>query len=296
MRETRGVFATALAAFTLAMPAAQQPPRVGGCQVFPRNDAWNRNVSKAPVDPNSDRYVAALPGNLHPDFGSGRYGDYGIPFTIVPRSQPRVPIRFTDYGDESDPGPYPVPAGARVEGGSDRHVLVIQKGTCKLYELFAAQRAAGGWDAGSGAVFNLRSNHLRPAGWTSADAAGLPIFPGLARPGPIHHALRFTVQRTQRAYVSPARHFASSDTSPELPPMGLRFRLKRSYDIAGFHGQALQILRALRTYGMIVADNGSNWYISGAPDPRWNDDDLDQLKRVPGNAFEVIAPGHLHKG
>jgi hypothetical protein len=296
MRHTRRVFATALAAFTLAMPAAQPPPRVGGCQVFPRNNAWNRNISRAPVDPSSDRYVAALPGNLHPDFGSGRYGDYGIPFTVVPRSQPRVPIHFTAYGDESDPGPYPVAPGAPVEGGSDRHVLVVQRGTCKLFELFDAQRTATGWDAGSGAVFNLRSNRLRPAGWTSADAAGLPIFPGLARPGPIHHALRFTVQRTQRAYVAPARHFASSDTNPALPPMGLRFRLKRSYDISGFHGQALQILQALRTYGMIVADNGSNWYISGVPDPRWNDDDLDQLKRVPGSAFEVIASGRLHKG
>jgi hypothetical protein len=274
---------------------APAPPRIGGCQVFPRNNAWNRNIAKAPVDPDSDRYIAALPGNLHPDFGSGRHGDYGIPFTVVPLSQKRVPIHFTDYGDESDPGPYPVPLGARVEGGGDRHVLVIRKGTCKLYELFGAQRNGSGWDAASGAVFDLRSNRLRPAGWTSADAAGLPIFPGLARPGPIHHALRFTVRRTQRAYVSPARHFASSDTSPELAPMGLRFRLKASFDVSGFHGQALRILRALKAYGMIVADNGSNWYISGAPDPRWNDDDLDQLKRVPGSAFEVIRPGPLHR-
>jgi len=294
MRHTRGVFAAAMVAVAAAAHAPA-PPRVGGCQVFPRSNAWNRNIANAPVDPNSDRYIAALPGNLHPDFGSGRYGDYGIPFTVVPRSQERVPIHFTDYGDESDPGPYPVPLGARVEGGGDRHVLVLQKGSCKLYELYAAQRNGSGWDAGSGAVFNLRSNRLRPAGWTSADAAGLPIFPGLARPGPIHHALRFTVRRTQRAYVYPARHVASSDTSPELPPMGLRFRLKASFPLAGFHGQALTILRALRTYGMIVADNGSNWFISGAPDPRWNDDDLDQLKRVPGTAFEVIRPGPLHR-
>jgi hypothetical protein len=287
------MFAAAMVAAAVAAHAPS-PPRVGGCQVFPRNNAWNRNISKAPVDPGSDRYIAALPGNLHPDFGSGRYGDYGIPFTVVSRSQKRVPIHFTDYGDESDPGPYPVPLGARVEGGGDRHVLVIQKRACKLYELFGAQRDGNGWDAASGAVFNLRSNRLRPAGWTSADAAGLPIFPGLARPGPIHHALRFTVRQTRRAYVFPARHFASSDTSPELPPMGLRFRLKASFDVSGFHGQALRILRALKTYGMIVADNGSNWYISGAPDPRWNDDDLDQLKRVPGTAFEVIRPGPLH--
>jgi hypothetical protein len=268
--------------------------RVAGCPVFPADNAWNRNVSRDPVDPRSDDYIRALPGNLHPDFGSGRYGDYGIPFTVVPRDQPLAPIRFTAYGDESDPGPYPIPPDARVEGGGDRHVLVVQRGRCKLYELFAAERSADGWDADSGAVFDLRSNRLRPAGWTSADAAGLPIFPGLARPGPIRHALRFTVRRTQRAYVAPARHFASNDTSPELPPMGLRFRLRADYDLSGFHGQALTILRALRTYGMFVADNGSNWFISGAPDPRWDDDDLDQLKRVPGSAFEVVRPGPLH--
>jgi len=276
--------------------AAGSGTRIGGCPVFPADNAWNRDVSHDPVDPRSDAYIAALPGNLHPDFGSGRYGDYGIPFAVVPRDQPLAPIHFTAYGDESDPGPYPVPLDARVEGGGDRHVLVIQRGSCKLYELFAADRSGDGWNADSGAVFDLRSNRLRPAGWTSADAAGLPIFPGLARPGPIHHALRFTVRRTQRAYVDPARHFASSSTDPSLPPMGLRFRLRADYDLSGFHGQALEILRALRTYGMIVADNGSNWYISGAPDPRWDDDDLDQLKRVPGTAFEVVRAGSLHTG
>jgi hypothetical protein len=271
-------------------------PQIAGCPVFPADNAWNRDVSHDPVDASSDRYIAALPGNLHPDFGSGRYGDYGIPFTVVPRTQPPAPIHFIAYGDESDPGPYPVPLDARVEGGSDRHVLVVQQGACKLYELFGAERSGNGWNADSGAVFDLRSNRTRPAGWTSADAAGLPIFPGLARPGPINHALRFTVRRTQKAYVDPARHYASNSTDPSLPPMGLRFRLRADYDIAGFHGQALEILRALRTYGMIVADNGSNWYISGAPDPRWDDDDLDQLKRVPGSAFEVVRPGPLHTG
>ena len=276
--------------------ASGSSTQIGGCPVFPADNAWNRDVSQDPVDPDSGRYIAALPGNLHPDFGSGRYGDYGIPFTVVPASQALVPIHFTAYGDESDPGPYPVPLDVRVEGGGDRHVLVVQQGTCKLYELFAAQRSGSGWNADSGAVFDLRSNRTRPAGWTSADAAGLPIFPGLARPGPIHHALRFTVRRTQKAYVDPARHYASSSTDPSLPPMGLRFRLRAGYDISGFHGQALEILRALRTYGMIVADNGSNWYISGAPDPRWDDDDLDQLKRIPGSAFEVVRPGPLHKG
>jgi hypothetical protein len=266
---------------------------IAGCPVFPADNAWNRDISQDPVDPHSDAYVAALPGNLHPDFGSGRYGDYGIPFAVVPRDQPLAPIRFTAYGDESDTGPYPVPLDARVEGGSDRHVLVVQQGTCKLFELFGAQRSGQGWNADSGAVFDLRSNRLRPAGWTSADAAGLPIFPGLARPGAIHHALRFTVHRTQRAYVDPARHFASNDTNPDLPPMGLRFRLRSGYDISGFHGQALTILRALRTYGMFVADNGSNWYISGAPNPRWSDDQLHQLNRLHGSDFEVVDTSSL---
>ncbi|MDX6639307.1 MAG: hypothetical protein QOF12_318, partial [Solirubrobacteraceae bacterium] len=206
-------------------------PSIGGCPVFPADNAWNRDVSQDPVDPNSDAYVRALPGNLHPDFGSGRYGDYGIPITVVPQAQPLVPIRFTAYGDESDPGPYPIPRDARIEGGSDRHVIVVQQGACRLYELFAAAHGAGdGWDADSGARFDLRSNRSRPAGWTSADAAGLPILPGLARAdeasaGAIRHALRFTVRRTQNASVAPARHVASNDSSADLPPMGLRFRL-----------------------------------------------------------------------
>jgi hypothetical protein len=276
-------------------------PSIGGCPVFPADNAWNRDISHDAVDPGSGAYVRALPGNLHPDFGSGRYGDYGIPITVVPQAQPLVPIRFTAYGDESDPGPYPIPKDARIEGGSDRHVLVVQRGTCRLYELFGAAHAGGdGWNADSGARFDLRSNRLRPAGWTSADAAGLPILPGLARAdeaaaGAIRHALRFTVRRTQNAYVAPARHIASNDPSPELPPMGLRFRLRAGFDLSGFHGQALTILEALRRYGMIVADNGSNWFISGAADPRWNDDDIDQLKRVPGGAFEVVRPGPLHR-
>jgi hypothetical protein len=281
--------------------AASGRPRIGGCPVFRADNAWNRDISHDPVDPRSDAYLARLPGNLHPDFGSGRNGDYGIPFAVVARDQPLAPIRFTAYGDESDPGPYPLPPGARVEGGSDRHVLVVQRGACKLYELFGAERSSSGWEAASGAVFDLRSNRSRPAGWTSADAAGLPILPGLARPdeasaGPIRHALRFTVRRTQNAYVDPARHFASSDDSADLPPMGLRFRLRAGFDLGAFHGQSLAILEALKTYGMIVADNGSNWYISGAADPGWDDDDIDQLKQVPGGAFEVVRPGPLHRG
>jgi hypothetical protein len=274
---------------------------VAGCPVFPASDPWNQDVSRAPVSPRSDAYVRSigLDARLHPDFASRTYG---IPFRVVPRSQKKVPIRFTDYGSESDKGPYPIPLGAPVEGGSDRHVVVLQRGTCKLYELFGAQKLAPparGWAAASGARFDLRTGKLRPKGWTSADAAGLPIFPGLARAdeavgrGAITHALRVTVPRTQKAYISPARHFASSDTDPDLPPMGLRLRLKASYDISRFHGQARVILAALKRYGMIVADNGSPWYITGAPDRRWNDDNLHTLGQVPGSAFEAVQSGPL---
>ncbi len=303
------LLATAITALAPPAPAPAQPrvrhvaPRVGGCPVLGAGSAWNRDVSRAPVDPRSADYVRGLPGNLHPDFGSGRFGDYGIPFTVAGAHRRRVRVRFTAYGDESDRGPYPIPRGARVEGGSDRHLLVVQRGSCRLFELFGARRRpGGGWSAASGAVFDLRrGDHQRHAGWTSADAAGLPILPGLARAGEaragaIHHALRFTVSRTQRAYVAPASHLASSDRDPSLPPMGLRFRLRAGFPLSGFHGQARTILIALKTYGMIVADNGSNWFISGAPDPRWNDSDLDQLKRVPGSAFEVVRSGRLHRG
>jgi hypothetical protein len=294
-----------LALTVVAIAAGRIPagPRVAGCPIFPATNAWNRDVSHAPVDPRSDAYVRSIDSHsnhfLHADFGGG--GAYGIPYAVVPRSQPRVPIHFTDYGDESDPGPYPIPPGAPVERGSDRHVLVLQRGACRLYEMYAARRAGPGWDAGSGAVFNLRSNHQRPAGWTSADAAGLSIFAGLARypevrAGAIRHALRFTVRETQRAYVAPARHFASDSRNPDLPPMGLRLRLKASYPLARFHGQSLVILRALKRYGMIVADNGEDWFITGASDRRWNDDDLNQLKTVPGRAFEVVRSGTLHRG
>lgn len=278
-------------------------PTAGSCPVRPADDPWNTDVSHAPVDPRSAAYIAAIGGadHLHADFGSGQYGDYGIPFTVVPASQPAVPIRFTAYGDESDPGPYPIPPGARVEGGGDAHVLVVHEGECKLYELYHARRDGAGWAADAGAVFDLRSSALRPAGWTSADAAGLPIMPGLARAdeasaGAIHHALRFTVSRSQKAYVPPARHFASGDRNPDLPPMGLRLRLKASFDRTRFTGQARAILDALQRYGMIVADNGSDWFISGTPDPRWNDENLDQLKSVPGSAFEVVKPSSITRG
>ncbi|MEX2246581.1 MAG: hypothetical protein WEC75_07830 [Dehalococcoidia bacterium] len=274
-------------------------PTIGGCSVFPANNPWNADVSGAPLHPNSGAYIGSIlanRANVHPDFGSNP--DYGIPYVVVPPSQPMVPITFTDYGDESDPGPYPVPLDAPVEGGGDRHVLVVRQGECKLYELFVAEQSGAGWDAASGAVFDLNSNALRPEGWTSADAAGLPILPGLVRydevaAGAINHALRFTVQRSQRAYIHPATHFASSSTDPALPPMGLRLRLKASYDISGFDGQSRVVLEALKTYGMIVADNGSSWFITGARDPRWDDEDLNQLKSVPGSAFEAVYTGDL---
>jgi hypothetical protein len=271
--------------------------------VFPADNAWNRDVSALPVDAGSAGYLTGitnLGGNqkLHADFGGG--GAYGIPYITVAGTQPTVPVSFTDYGDESDPGPYPIPLTAPVEGGSDAHVLAIDRDHCKLYELFAAAASGGRWTAASGAVFDLTSNALRPEGWTSADAAGLPIFPGLVRydevaSGHIDHALRFTVSRTQAAYLHPATHLASSSTDTNLPPMGLRFRLKASFDVSSYTGQARVVLNALKKYGMIVADNGSNWFISGAADTRWNDTDLDQLKRIPGSAFEAVDTGEaLH--
>ncbi len=283
------------------LPQVQRPatgPTLGGCAVFPADNAWNRDVSRDPVDPRSDAYIAAISAGgdrfLHADFGANPA--YGIPYVVVPSSQPPVPISFVEYGDESDPGPYPVPPDAPVEAGSDRHVLVLRQGECMLYELYHARKVGAGWEAGSGAVWNLGSNALRPEGWTSADAAGLPILPGLARydeaeAGAILHALRFTVWRSQRAYIHPATHAAGATDDQNYPPMGLRLRLKADYDITGFTGHARVILEALRRYGMIVADNGTSWYISGATDARWNDEDLDQLKGVPGSAFEVVTSG-----
>jgi hypothetical protein len=284
--------------------ALAKGPHEGACRVFPASNALNEDISKAPVDPNSAAYVASIGASvdLHADFGTN--SSYGIPYTVVPRGEQKVPIAFSEYGEESDPGPYPIPPGASVEGAGeegDRHVLVLQEGSCKLYELYAAKRSGSGWEAGSGAVFNLRSNALRAEGWTSADAAGLPIFPLLARYSEVHagqidHALRVTVPRTQAGYIHPATHLASSSTDASLPPMGLRLRLKASFGLAPYHGQALVILRALKRYGLIVADNGSPWYITGAPDRRWNDEDLDQLKTVPGAAFEAVRSGPiLHK-
>ena len=284
-------------------------PVISGCPVFPTDNPWNTDISNFCVDPNSSAYINSINQDeqyLHADFGSNP--DYGIPYVVVPGSQPLVPILFTEYPDESDPGPYPVPPDAPIEGGSDstgdRHVLTLladpDHNNCQLYELYHAYKDAGdpGWQAGSGAVFDLRSDALRPDGWTSADAAGLPILPGLARydevaAGAIQHALRFTVASTQRGYIHPATHFASPSSDTSLPPMGLRLRLKGSFDISGYTGQSKIILTALKKYGMIVADNGSSWYITGAPDSRWDDTDLDQLKTVPGSAFEAVQTGSI---
>jgi hypothetical protein len=276
-------------------------PHEGACPVLPASNPLNQEIALAPENPNSARYIASIGADIHLHADFGTPASYGIPYTVVGPDQRKVPIHFTEYGDESDPGPYPIPPNAPVEGAGeegDRHVLVLQEGTCKLYELYSAQRRRSGWDAASGAVFDLRSNKLRPEGWTSADAAGLPIFPLLVRypevrAGQIDHALRVTVAATQRGYIHPATHFASNSSNPSLPPMGLRLRLKASFDLAGYHGEALVVLRALKRYGLIVADNGSPWYITGAPNRRWNNEDLDQLKSVPGSAFEAVSTGAI---
>jgi hypothetical protein len=282
---------------TSSAPPSAGGATIAGCPLFPPDNPWRRNVSADPLDPHSAAWVASIGSSVHvhPDFGSDP--SYGIPYVVVPASQTKVPITFTDYGDESDPGPYPVPLNAPVEGGGDAHVLVAS-GDCHLYELYGAARGSSGWSAASGAVFDLRSNRLRPDGWTSADAAGLPILPGLVRrdevaAGHIDHALRFTVSRTQRGYIHPATHQAGSTSDPNVPPMGARFRLRASFDISGYHGAARVILECLKTYGMFIADNGSNWFLSGTSDPGWNDDDLNQLKSIPGSAFEAVGSGTI---
>ena len=271
------------------------PPVVAGCPIFPADNPWNQPVEGFPVHTNSENYVKNIGyAPLHPDFGSNL--NYGIPFVVVGGEQPRVPLSFT-YWDECDPGPYPIPEDPPIEGGEsstgDRHVLVLDSTNCMLYETFSTYYEGPGWRAGSGAVFELGSNALRPDTWTSSDAAGLPILPGLVRyeevaAGEVNHAIRFTVEESQRAYVYPATHFASSSYDTDRPPMGLRVRLKASYDLSSFSGQALVIARALKKYGMIVADNGGDWFFTGASDTRWNDGELNQLKRISGNYFEVV--------
>jgi hypothetical protein len=312
------LFAALVAASIAAAPArAVGPyPDLGSCQAFPdppaslsprapslpTQAAWNQDISKAPVARNSAAtiaYIASQGGDfLHPDFGSPRA--YGFPYAVVGAGQPRLPINYTAYGEESDPGPFPVPGSAPVEGGrssdGDRHVLVVDRSRCVLYELYRAffePRPRPHWNAGSGAEWNLRSTALRPDSWTSADAAGLPIFPGLVRydeavSGRVEHAIRVTFESTRDAWIHPASHCAGDTANPAAPAMGARMRLRAGYPLGGFSGPALAIARALKRYGMIVADNGSNWFFSGSSDRRWDDENLNQLKRIPGRAFEVV--------
>jgi len=291
-------------------------PDLGACQVFPdppaslsprapslpNQAAWNQDISKAPRDPRSAAIIGYINGSggdsLHPDFGSPR--PYGFPYSVVGAGQRRLPVNYTAYGDESDPGPFPVPAKAPVEGGNgsdgDRHVLVVDRDECKLYELYRAFYEAGPkphWNADAGVAWDLRSTALRPEGWTSADAAGLPVFAGLVRydevaAGHLDHAIRVTVESTRNAWVHPASHCAGDTDSGDAPPMGLRLRLKAGYGLGRFSGAAKTIALAMKRYGLIVADNGSNWYFSGSSDRRWDDDNLSQLKAIPGSAFEVV--------
>jgi hypothetical protein len=286
-------------AHALPLPAARH------CPVFPADNAWNERVDKLPVAADSAQLVASigLDSPVHADFGSGTWdgGPIGIPFDVVSGKTPRSRVSF-EYADESNRVRYPIPRHVHIEGGThatgDRHAILVDKSSCKLYELYDLRRTSHGWTAGSGAVWSLRSNRLRPAGWTSADAAGLPIFPGLARwdeaaRGTIDHALRFTAPETRRAYVYPARHYASSSNDPSLPPMGLRVRLKASVSVGSFPPQARVVLRALQRYGMILADNGSPWYVSGAPNRHWSSDQLHTLGRLTGADFEVVDTSSL---
>ncbi|MFN7933321.1 MAG: S-layer homology domain-containing protein [Bryobacteraceae bacterium] len=277
------------------------PPSISGCDIFPYDNVWNTPIEHLSVHARSTDWVNTIGSarTFHADFGSGTWngGPIGIPFIVVPQGQAKVPVTF-DYDDESDPGPYPVPPNPPIEGGpnsdGDRHILVIEQGVCKLWELYAAYPQGSGYSAGSGAIYDLKANGpLRPSGWTSADAAGLPLLPGLVRydevaAGEIKHAIRFTAPVTKREFLWPARHFASSQTGSQYPPMGARFRLKASFDISSYSQPVQVILRAMKKYGIILADNGSAWYISGAPDERWNNDLLRQMHQIPGSAIEAV--------
>jgi uncharacterized protein (TIGR03437 family) len=296
----------ALLAIAALAAGAQDPPVIAGCAVFPASNAWNTAVDRLPIHPLSDLWVRTIGADqpVHPDFGSGIFngGPIGIPFLVVPGTQPAIRATF-EYAGESDPGPYRVPLDAPIEGGAqstgDRHAIALDRDNCVLYELYAAYpQPDGTWRAGSGAIFDLKAHRLRPAGWTSADAAGLPILPGLVRydevaGGEIRHANRFTVRQTRRAYVWPARHFASPLTGEQYPPMGQRFRLKADVNISDFHSENQVILRALKKYGIILADNGSNWFLSGAPDERWNNTRLRELRRLRGSDFEAVDASGL---
>lgn len=292
-----GLTTASIAILLAALPVRSASPTIGGCPVFPADNVWNTPVGRLPVLPNSQALIASigLDKHAHADFLSGDYagGPVGIPFLLIPGNQKRVPIKF-DYHDESDLSNYPIPPNAPIERGEDRHILLIDRDSCVLWEIYnATPQPDGTWHAGSGAIFDLKCNCMRPDGWTSADAAGLPIFPGLVRydevaSGQIRHALRFTAPRTRKDHVWPARHEASKLADPKLPPMGQRFRLKPGFDVSGFSPQAQVILRALKIYGMILADNGSPWLISGAPDSRWNNAALAELHRVKGSDFEAV--------
>lgn len=312
MNVRRSIFVGACLALAAApsLVAAHPLPGAPRCEIFPADNPWNQRVDKLPVAANSSTLITSigLGAPVHPDFGTVYDGaPNGIPYKVVGPHTRRVHVSF-QYASQSDKGPYPLPRHVPIEGGrhstGDRHVIVVDRATCVDYELYAAYPLDHGrrWQAGSGAIFNLRSNHLRPAGWTSADAAGLPILPGLARydevaGGVIDHALRFTAPRTRMAYVYPARHYASSSNDPALPPMGLRVRLKASVDISHLPYQARVVAQALKTYGMILADNGSPWYISGAPNPHWNNNALHQLDQLSGADFEVVDTSSLpHPG
>lgn len=298
---SRGEMATFLAR-ALEIAIVEPPDR---CPILPADDIWNRPVDDLPVHPRSDAFVESIGrgSSVHADFGSGVWppgsdSPIGIPYVEVGAEVDPVDVHWTAYGDESDPGPYPIPPDAPVEGGAgasgDRHVIVLDRDSCRLYELFHAfPRSDGSWEAASGAVFDLRSSDLRPDGWTSADAAGLPIFPGLVRydevaSGEIRHAIRFTAPRTRDAHVWPARHHAGASNDPDLPPMGQRFRLRADFDLSGYHPHVQVVLEAMKTYGIVLADNGSAWYLSGAPDPRWDNDVLRQLGDVEGSDFEAV--------
>lgn len=290
-------------------PRPSAPVDLAGCSVFSANNIWNVPVDTLPADANSDAYVATIGADatVHADFGSGDWppgsgSPIGIPYVDVASTQPPVPVTF-DYEDESDPGPYPIPTDAPIEGGpdsdGDRHVLVLERANCILYEMFYAwPQADGSWEAGSGARFDLYANDLRPAGWTSADAAGLPILAGLVRydevaSGEIRHALRFTAPETRDEYIWPARHEASDLTGSQYPPMGQRFRLRSGFDVSGFSAEVQVILRTLKRYGMFLADNGSAWYLSGVPDERWDNDMLHELHGVHGSDFEAVDASSL---
>jgi hypothetical protein len=299
----RLAFAAAAVAAVLVPAAYGAPlPEAPSCPVFPANSVWNKPVSGLPLLKASPTIVRSIGSDLpvHADFGARLWdgGPVGIPYTVVDGTQAASSVDFL-YADESDAGPYPIPDDVPIEGGpdadGDRHAIIVDRDSCTLYELFDLQPA---WSAGSGAIWDLSSNALRPAGWTSADAAGLPILPGLARydevaAGRIDHALRFTVRRSRRGYVYPARHFASTFTSWKLPPMGLRLRLRMNFPVAGYPPQARVILRALKVYVMIVADNRSSWFISGVPDPRWDNNQLHTLSRVKGSDFRVVNTSTL---